>query len=676
MMRHLSHQANSAIVPLLVERCRKLRQAVMRLLKLLCSACFEPSAYFHRHRITSGAYGTVYAAHPPQSGHEVIVKLIDIPKRIHDRCVLRELFNEITVLERVGDGNTLVCQLYDYGIDHEYAYLVLHSYQCSLRSWREQQKGPLTRNVLLYMWIFERCALAVQALHQRCIAHFDIKCDNILLEQKGGDQDPFTVAIADFGESKTFAGLDPESTFRSHGTEYIMSPEMLTVAMASHKEAGHYDRRRKQGAGRASDVWSLGCLFFELLTGEMLFFDPNWTAFFCHITDPKTELINETAQSKMGHDPDLISFLRFILVRDADRRPTIEDVLVRCRHTQEALQQRHKLPVLDNMAEKVMFSVSADAQAALQAEFNRTSPKLREHALARVSCVDARLFIGTIQHAADWCCLRALGISHLVLFEDYAQVAAQQGQESPGFVSQIVRGKQRDEFSPAVSPRLAHSVWSGGAVDQEAFQIEVMPLEPEPEPDHGLCAYFERAVRAIHSFTKAGWQVMICSREGKSRAPAVAIAYLMATKQMSCFQAYNHVRGCRIMASPRLSLVRGLLAWEAQGMLPELSSSSTPAPAMGPSASQRLVPLGDRVLVKRHQRKGYHREAKGLEYGRVEAVGSEVQAPLGVGAYVMVPEGGGDEVDGALAFFKASELVSVVAGATDDEFEFSAQTAK
>ena len=71
---------------------------------------------------------------------------------------------------------------------------------------------------------------------------------------------------------------------RNRGTEYIKSPEMLKCALADNKGRSDYDRRKNEGAGAASDVWSLGCLLFELVAGHFLFFDPDWICFFMRIT--------------------------------------------------------------------------------------------------------------------------------------------------------------------------------------------------------------------------------------------------------------------------------------------------------------------------------------------------------------------------------------------------------
>lgn len=52
------------------------------------------------------------------------------------------------------------------------------------------------------------------------------------------------------------------------------------------RAAREYDRRRTVGCNCASDVWSLGCLLFEVVTGEYLFSQQDWVALFVTVTSP------------------------------------------------------------------------------------------------------------------------------------------------------------------------------------------------------------------------------------------------------------------------------------------------------------------------------------------------------------------------------------------------------
>ena len=104
---------------------------------------------------------------------------------------------------------------------------------------------------------------------------------------------PTKVVLGDFGECRMYDQSKEELDMKSRGTECIKSPEMLTLSFHLKKEADNYDRRKKIGTTRASDIWSIGCLFYEMLTGDFLYHRHEWGTFFNQVTSTAEEVLTK-----------------------------------------------------------------------------------------------------------------------------------------------------------------------------------------------------------------------------------------------------------------------------------------------------------------------------------------------------------------------------------------------
>src|SRR5205814_6341162 len=109
---------------------------------------------------------------------------------------------------------------------------------------------PPRERVQLAVDFFTRCARAMAAVHRRGIHHCDLKPQNILLHrpEPGAEPEPL---VADFGQAHLATDDTP-----ALGTFFYMPPDQAEAAL------------RKARSDSSWDVYALGAVLYEMLTGE------------------------------------------------------------------------------------------------------------------------------------------------------------------------------------------------------------------------------------------------------------------------------------------------------------------------------------------------------------------------------------------------------------------------
>ena len=233
-----------------------------RLLRLLSTSLFDATVYRELEHVARGGFGIVYRCVSPIPTHDkdyIAVKIVDRPTRPDRRCALFDIFAEVSILENLR-GSICTAELFSYGVTQDSYFVVMEYAAQNLTEWRLETPAIHVEAVLAKF--YDLC-LCVDQLHRANVVHCDLKCDNVLVR---GNSQGLAVFVVDFGESIFGATVCP----RARGTEGIKSPEMLFMGNGT-SEASAKDTRMSMEESRRCDIWSLGCLLFELCAGRPLF---------------------------------------------------------------------------------------------------------------------------------------------------------------------------------------------------------------------------------------------------------------------------------------------------------------------------------------------------------------------------------------------------------------------
>lgn len=227
--------------------------------------------------IGEGGMGAVYEAEHLQIGRLVAVKVMH-PQETQKREAISRLEHEARVAGRIGHPN--ICEVYDMGwLPDGSPYLVMERLRGETLAQRLERCGAVPTDELVDIMLQVLSALVTA--HERGIVHRDLKPENIFLSERAG---MLPVAkLLDFGISKASGtngtAMDLTRTGMVMGTPYYMAPEQARGDV-------ELDHRL--------DLWAVGVILYEALTGQRPFVARNYNALLVQILTlwhrPATEL--------------------------------------------------------------------------------------------------------------------------------------------------------------------------------------------------------------------------------------------------------------------------------------------------------------------------------------------------------------------------------------------------
>ena len=255
-------------------------------------------------RLGEGGMGVVVLARDEVLERDVAIKLIR--PELLDGGNLRERFlAEARAMARVNHPN--VVQIYGFGEHERTPYLVMELVEGqTLEQWLAKSKPQADLDAGLR--ILERVCLGTQAIHDAKTVHRDLKPSNVLLDAA------LRVRVADLGVANLIRREGEDASSEIVGTPSYMAPEIGF----SHEVAPELVSR--------ADVYSLGCVAYQLFTGRLPFEGKTFIATLIEQwnTDPVPPSVR-----RQDLNPAFDSVILRALARDPENRTPTADAFWR-----------------------------------------------------------------------------------------------------------------------------------------------------------------------------------------------------------------------------------------------------------------------------------------------------------------------------------------------------------
>ncbi len=254
--------------------------------------------YFISARIGKGAMGTVYRANDTKTGKEVALKVIYSELAV-DPAMLERFKREGDALHQLKHPNIVE---YLDAFEYNEQYVIVMEYLSGGSLFDLLLQGPLPIEHVRHMAL-DLCDALIRA-HRLNIVHRDIKPENILMNESG------TPKLADFGLARLSQDTRVTRSGTQFGTPHYMAPEAW--------EGKTLDAQ--------ADIWTLGVLMFEMLTGQVPF---NGDTPLAVMNKVFTSHPSQMTKLRSDLPPGLTKIIRRMLTRDKKQRyQTMREVAV------------------------------------------------------------------------------------------------------------------------------------------------------------------------------------------------------------------------------------------------------------------------------------------------------------------------------------------------------------